>query len=215
MATMTFEYCSLHYLNQWLSYDMGFCNALASNDKKKKLDALKKASAFYRIARNLPAKYEEKKGLARYEPVLEIIDVLTPRNFEDNPVQEIRKIEKRISQIYGRGVLSLTTKILWIKIKHPILIYDSRARIALKTKNGDLESYYVAWRDDFKVHQQEIAAACAKLPDLYKYSVNQDIGTNDYIKMISSELWFHERVFDIYLWNKGNNGTNESPKPAA
>lgn len=25
------------------------------------------------------------------------------------------------------------------------------------------------------------------------------------IKKLSSELWFQERVFDIYLWNIGNN----------
>lgn len=206
MATKTFEYCSLYYLNLWLTYDMGYCQALANGNKNEKLTALKNAGGFYRVARNLPSEYDEKEGLARYEPVLDIIDPLKPIQFENNPVKEIREIEKRISEKYGdRSVLSLTTKFLWIKIKRPILIYDSQARIAVGTKNGDLDTYYEKWREGFKANQGEIGEVCLKLTDMNKYAVNQEIGTKEYIKMISDEAWFHERVFDIYLWNKGNN----------
>lgn len=114
MATNTFEYCSLHYLNQWLTYDINYCQALANGNKNEKLTALKNAGGFYRVARNLPSEYDEKKGLARYEPVLDIIDLLKPIQFENDPVKEIRGIEKRISEKYGdRSVLSLTTKFLW------------------------------------------------------------------------------------------------------
>ena len=141
MATKTFEYCSLHYLNQWLTCDMGYCQVLANGNKNEKLAALKNTGGFYRVARNLPSEYDEKKGLSRYEPVLDIIDSLKPIQFENNPVKEIRQIEKRISEKYGdRSVLSLTTKFLWIKIKQPILIYDSQARIAVGTENGNLDT---------------------------------------------------------------------------
>jgi len=206
MAIKTFEYCSLHYLNQWLTYDMGYCQALANGNKSEKLTALKNAGGFYRVARNLPSEYDEKKGLARYEPVLDIIDPLKPIQFENNPVEEILEIEKSISEKYGnRSVLSLTTKFLWIKIKQPILIYDSQARIAVGTENGVLDAYYEKWREEFKANQREIVEVCSKLPDMNKYTVNQEIGTKEYIREISNETWFHERVFDIYLWNKGNN----------
>lgn len=154
----------------------------------------------------MPSEYDEKKGLARYEPVLDIIDLLKPIQFENDPVKEIRGIEKRISEKYrDRSVLSLTTKFLWIKIKQPILIYDSQARIAVGTENGDLDTYYEKWREGFKDNQREIVEACFKLTDMNKYAVNQEIGTKEYIKAVSGEAWFHERVFDIYLWNKGNN----------
>jgi len=46
MASQTFEYCSLHYLNQWLTYDRGYCQALYNGNKEEKLSALKSAGWF-------------------------------------------------------------------------------------------------------------------------------------------------------------------------
>lgn len=202
MATKTFEYCSLEYLNQWFTNDRGYCQALANGDKSEKLAALKSAGGFYKVARNLDSKYE--KGLIRYEPVLDIIDPLKPSQFENDTVKEIREIEGRLSEKYGnKSLLSLTTKFLWIKIKQPILIYDSRAMDALGTESGDLEAYYKKWREEFKANQKEIVEVCSKLADMNKYAVNQEVGTKEYIRKISNNTWFHERVFDIYLWNKG------------
>jgi hypothetical protein len=206
MATKTFEYCSLEYLNQWFTYDMGYCQALATGNRSEKLTALKSAGGFYRVGRNLPSEYDEKKGLMRYEPVLDIIDPIEPNHFENNPVNKIFQIERRISEGYGnKNLISLTTKFLWIKIKQPIIIYDSQARKALGTENGALDAYYKKWREEFKANQREIVEACSKLPDMNKYAVNQEIGTKEYIRKISDKTWFHERVFDNYLWNKGNS----------
>ncbi|MGA7564272.1 MAG: hypothetical protein WBW55_13780 [Desulfobaccales bacterium] len=205
MPTTTFEYCSLDYLNQWFSNDMGYCQALANGNKSEKLDALKSAGSFYKVARNLPSKYDEKKELERYAPVFEIIDPLRRDQFENDPVKQIREIEKRIAEKYGnKSLLSLTTKFLWIKIKQPILIYDSRAMDALGTESGDLEAYYKKWREEFKANQKEIVEVCSKLADMNKYALNQEVGTKKYIMEISNKTWFHERVFDNYLWNKGN-----------
>lgn len=206
MAAKTFEYCSLHYLNLWLTYDRGYCEALANGNRSEKLTTLKNAGGAYSVGRNLPSKYDEKKGLDRYEPVLDIIDPLKPEDFKNDPVKKILEIERKISEKYGnRSVLSLTTKFLWIKIKWPILIYDSQARSAIDTEDGALDAYYEKWRKEFKTNQGEIIEVCSKLPDMNKYVVNQEIGTKEYIREISDKTWFHERVFDIYLWNKGSN----------
>jgi len=201
MATYTFDYCSLYYLNQWLEHDKKYSEALEDGNETTKLSALKKALSFYGIARNLPTEYDEKKGLTRYKPVLDIIDSLKAEDFQDNIVEKICKVEARISQKYGnKGVLSLSTKLLWLKLKSPIIIYDNQARLALGTKVGDLDSYYNCWRKKFEVHSEEISNACERLYKMSKYAVDQDIGTKDYIQNISSEQWFKERVFDIYLW---------------
>lgn len=206
MAIQTFEYCSLHYLNQWLTYDRGYFQALSKGDKENKLTALKNAGDFYRVARNLPSEFDEKKGVARYQPVLEILDEVNQNQFQVNPVERILEIERKISAKYGnRNVLSLTTKFLWLKVKQPILIYDSQARIAVGTENGDLDAYYEKWQEAFKKYQNQVKKACSKLPDLHLYVVDQEVGTKEYIKDVSSKSWFHERVFDIYLWSKGNN----------
>jgi len=175
-------------------------------NKNEKLTKLKKAGIFYRIARNLPSEYDEKQGLKRYQPILDIIDPLSPGDFKSNPVQEIMEIKREISKKYGdRNVLSATTKFLWLKIKQPILIYDSQARSALGTENSDLDAFYAKWREEFKANQGKIVEACSKLQGMNKYAVNQETGTKQYIKDISDKAWFHERVFDIYLWYKGSN----------
>lgn len=202
----TFEYSSLYYLNQWLSYDRGYCLALSGTNQKEKLSALKSAGGFYRVARNVPTAFDEKIGIERYQPVLDIIDNLSIEQFEKDPVEKILEIETEISSRYGdRGVLSLTTKFLWLKFKSPILIYDSQARIAVESKDGDLQSYYENWLAEFENHKEEIQSVCKKLSGLSLYAVDQRFANRQYIDEISSSKWFHERVFDIYLWSKGNN----------
>ena len=47
MAIHTFEYCSLHYLNQWLEYDRRFYQALTKGNEKDKFNALNEAASFY------------------------------------------------------------------------------------------------------------------------------------------------------------------------
>src|SRR5882724_1155823 len=67
-----------------------------------------------------------------------------------------------------------TTKFLWIKIKQPILIFDSQARNALGIRNNNgLEDFYVKWRAGFEDNKTAIANACSKLPDMNKYALQQ------------------------------------------
>ncbi len=200
---ISFEYCSLHYLNWWLSHDMICCQAFDKGDKAEKLNALKEVAAHYSIARNLPTEFDLDKGFARYEPILNIIDALPSNTFESHDiVAKITEIEGQISKVYGGDKkLSLTTKFLWMKFKHPVVIYDAMVRTALDTNDGDLEVYYEKWREQFAVHKKEIVAACAQLASVHQYAANQEIGTKEYIDQISSEQWFHERVLDTYLWH--------------
>src|SRR6266446_7840395 len=95
-------------------------------------------------------------------------------------------------------------KFLWIKIKQPILIFDSQARNALGIRNNNgLEDFYVKRRAGFEDNKTAILNACLKLPDMNKYALQQM--TKASIREISNQPWFHERVFDTYLWHKGTN----------
>ncbi len=205
MPTQTFEYCSLQYLNQWIIHDSRYCDALANGSKSTRLDALKDAAGFYKISRNLPKAGDTEKGLPRYKPLLDVIESVKPADFKKDPVQRIRKVESTISHKYGgRGVLSLTTKVLWLKVKRPIILYDKQARTAIGTKDGDLDGYYTEWREAFELFSGQIATACKKLVRMSKYTADKDLATATYIKDATAQTWFHERVFDIYLWNKGD-----------
>ncbi|MDP2804364.1 MAG: hypothetical protein Q8O24_00325, partial [Gallionellaceae bacterium] len=110
MNKISFEYCSLHYLNWWLTHDRDYCQALDGNDKEAKLAAFTKMAGLYSVARNLPTEFDIGEGLDRYEPILNIVDALAPSTFEGNDViAKITEIEGLISKAYGGNKkLSLT-----------------------------------------------------------------------------------------------------------
>ncbi len=200
--SITFEYCSLTYLNQWLDRDKEFFEVLNSRDRHQKLDTLKKAATFYGIARNLPKAYDEQKGYKRYEPLLNILEKRIKITVSFNLISTINEFNKKISSAYGgRNTLSLTTKMLWLKYRNPFIMYDSQARHALSSRDGDIEEYVSLWHKAFKANAEKVKCACKKLPNLYEYTCEKT--TKKYIKSIINEQWFRDRVFDIYLWNEG------------
>jgi hypothetical protein len=203
-----FKFCALHYMNQWISQDRAYCEALAGHNRSKKLDTLRSAAAFYRIARTLHKRYEEREGLQRFEPVLDIIDAQTREDFEgDKLLLAIEKVRIEISRKYGdRGVLSLTTKFLWLKIKSPVIIYDSRASRALRTVPGDIGDYYAEWRKTYESFSEQIDVACSSLQDVFEYTLNPKLATRKFIAETAVQHWFKERVLDIYLWYRGSGG---------
>lgn len=200
----SWEYFSLYYLDMWLRHDRLYHESLNNGTREEKLISIKKAATYYNVARNLPKEHDEDIGRARYEPLLDIIDQVCASEFSNDTITSIINVQNTISEAYGdRSVLSLTTKFLWLRIRNPIIIYDSQARRALNTNNGDLSEFYKAWRIEYDAHSNDIAAACTKLSGVSKYSCDQTIATPTYVQHISAEPWFQERVFDVYLWHKG------------
>ena len=205
MPRVNFNYFALHYLNLWLSKDRKFCEALEGHDEVAKLRALAEAAVFYRVARNLRKVHDVENGILRYKPVLDVIDPVAAITFQGAQlIPAIMEVSRQISQKYGdRGVMSLTTKFLWLKMKSPIVIYDSQARKALGTNPEDIIDYYSKWRKQFDSYSSEIDVACAALPRVTEYSA-PDAPTPQYVQEIASQPWFKERVFDVYLWSLGS-----------
>jgi len=208
-SRISFDFCALKYLNMWLNEESRWVRAMSSGVDSEKLAAMFEFGAAYRISRNLYRKYEVDAGLQlpRLQPVLEIIDPLTADDFAGKKlVPAVEKVCARISERYGgRGVQSATTKFLWLKLQSPIVIYDRQARIAVGSSTADLSDYYARWHALFQDHRSEIAAACARLDEVRQYTVEPPAITPDFMRDIASQKWFHERVFDIYLWSIGTN----------
>ena len=199
-----FEFCSLSYLNMWLSQDRLFIENLASNNRSDQLKELGKIAAAYRIARNLPLAGDKHKDKKRYEPVLKIINRISGPVEEKKVICLVTKTKKEICEEYNiNEALSLTTKFLWFKFQSPILIYDSRARNALKTETGNYENFCKEWKKLYEENIEEIKNACKKLPKMAIYTNSPDFATEEKIKEISQKKWFMERVFDNYLWHAG------------
>ena len=206
MTDVSFNYCALYYLNQWLSKDKHYSETLAKNDKAAKLAVLKDAAGFYRVARNLPKTGDEGKKLARYEPVLNILDGIKPSDIiRGNVTEKIAEISDKISDKYedAKGTTSLTSKFVWQKVKIPVVIYDSRVRTALALTSTSYENYYNCWHKKYRKSVSQIQQACEALVDMHEYVIDQQIGTREYIAEIAQKPWFRERVFDIYLWHRG------------
>jgi len=202
-----FKYSALYYLNQWISKDRRYYQSLAGNDESEKLQVLQDAATFYRVARNLPVLHDEGRGLRRYKPVLDIIDAQTSAAFQGEALlPSIKRVRDAISAQYGgREVLSLTTKFLWLRIRSPIIIYDSQARKALDAPLGNIHEFYSQWREMFKRCAQEIDAACTSLQDVGEYVADPIVATPRYIAEMASQQWFRERVLDVYLWHRGGD----------
>jgi hypothetical protein len=203
-----FKYYALHYLDLWVSQDKPCCEALDGSDESMKLETLREAAKAYRIVRNLRTRYDEGKGLRRYAPVLKIIDALDRADFRgEKLLPSIKKVRNEIRAKYGRrDVLSATTKFLWLKMKSPIIIYDNQARKALRAAPGDIDEYYARWQQEFNRYEQQIRAACLSLPKVHEYAKRPEIATRQHIAKIAAKGWFRERVFDVYLWQRGLDG---------
>jgi hypothetical protein len=198
------EYFSFHYLDMWLKHDKNCHEILNHGSPEQKLVAITKATKFYSVARTLPKDYDVDINKPRYEPILEIIDGINANDFVNNPLDAIKRVNGQISNAYGNnGVLSATTKLLWLKVRSPVIIYDAQVRRALNTEAGNFEAFYQAWQNDYENHREEIAAVCAQLSTVARYAYNQDIATEAYVREISAQPWFQERVFDVYLWDRG------------
>lgn len=203
-SAISFEHCSLGYLNQWITYDMKYCAAFETGSKKQQLEQLNKAGGFYRVARNAPTKFDLLKKLQRYEPIIDLFDSLSSEKHKD-PIALVNNVSEHISKSYGgTGTLSLTSKFLWIKFKSPIVIYDSQAKKALNFKDNDYKSYFDCWTQEFHNNKDKIQSALKSLHRMHNYTVNTMIGTRQYIQRLTQEKWFHERVFDYYLWMIGS-----------
>ena len=202
MRNHNFKYSALRYLDQWLSRDKYFCSEFRAAARPTRLIALRRAAAFYGVSRNLPKEFDSAERLG---PLLSILDSVNRDDFEGGRESTaVLEARRRIAERYGdRGVLSLTTKMLWLKFRTPLVIYDSQARNALGTKAGDLEGYVHIWRKTFEAKHPEISDACESLVTVRDYCLDPGVATAGYIKELAEQRWFQERVLDNYLWNRG------------
>ena len=202
-----FEFSALKYLNMWLAGEQTWVQAMREGIREKKLGAMAQFAAAYRISRNLHRKYEsiDGKQTDRFAPVLDIIDKLRSSQFEGDQLRATTQdIAHAVSARYGgRGVLSATTKFLWLKLQHPIVIYDRQARVALGLKSQDLGEYLTRWRQAYDAQKSYVEAACRKLPDVCDFWAIPDALTENDVEGVIHSPWFRERVFDIYLWTIG------------
>lgn len=203
------EYCSLHYLRQWLDNERHLHTALNSDDVGIIERGISDAVRFFMVARNLPRKFDVEKGLTRYEPLLyAFLSIRKTDVTEANYIEVIDHFKSAISEVYGgKSLISLSSKLLWLRYQDPFIIYDSRVRSTLKVPSGNYSLYAKEWLESFSKDRSEIATICGNLPVISRYiEFEFDEADVRETKEISDRQWFHKRVFDIYLWHLAGVG---------
>jgi len=201
MTRNKYKPAAFTYLNQWFLKDERYVTALSTGTGEEKLRALQDAAGFYRIARNLPRRHEDGP---RFGGLLSILQgVETQGHTEATILNTVSTVGDQISARYGeRGVLSATTKFLWLKLRSPVVIYDRQARLELGTRDGDVHAFYEAWRNRFRADLDEIREASLALMEVTDFCVRPAADSN-YVESVVQSQWFHERVLDISLWQAG------------
>lgn len=116
-----------------------------------RLGQLMRAAWIYGAARNLGGGAGVDTA-ARYAPLLGILDALPADLPQRGFAHTVDFAKRSIRHAYpaSNGLDSFASKMLWLPSGPPFVVYDSRARAALKVRTNDLQAYEAAWRGRFQ-----------------------------------------------------------------
>lgn len=198
--TMSMHSAALRYLDQWFNTEEPIRRRLRGADREQQRTALKRGAAFFRISRNFGTKYE--RDVPRYDPVLDALGSL-PRRCAGGVDEVVRDLARTLKHTYEKNVLSAASKLLWLTYRDPIVIYDSRGRRALGTRDGDYPAFRAAWEERWANSRARIIQACTDLPSALQWAACGNRVTRHEVATVVRQGWFRRRVLDIALWDEG------------
>jgi hypothetical protein len=196
----SFRLCAEHYLKQWCDYDRMFFLTFSGGPVSCGL--LREMCLKYGVDRTVPG-----LGPEKYKRFAEMLNRYqnTEMTREDVP-NIIQKELLNMREAYGLSFLSAITKAFWMMKRHPVAIYDSKARRGLRhhgLPGGDNNScvYFDSWfiffeRDDTR---RGLDDAMAWLRNLRNPPKERNLSTNELDEITRSE-WFRNRVADMRLF---------------
>ena len=199
----TFQYCALKYLLLWERAEHSLHEAIKENPSS---DDLRRAMRHFGVARN----FKDISDNANADSVITALkDVGTDAALSPN--EKVERLAAAFKVRFNHSNLSAASKLLWLRYRHPHIIFDARANSALKLlnpefdgRNRDYAEYASAWRTEFNKCHPEVCSAVEQLsglqPSLQPF---MPAGYESTKSIDPREFWFVERVFDIYLWELG------------
>jgi len=189
------------YLNDWRWFDKRFFEKIASENSSDRLSGFYEAAKYYKVTRNFVTLDEPK----RLEAASSILHKVSSHITDENVVATVNSLAKSFQEKYGKNAVSAASKLLWLRVRSPVIIFDSRALKWLKTNGypvpygGGYGEYRKKWLAAFQEHEVRIQSACAGLVAVRKYTHAHE-ESEKAISDLCSSRWFKERVFDKYLW---------------
>jgi hypothetical protein len=196
----SFEYCSLRYLLLWETEERELHAAMT--DRPSPL-ALRASMQHFRIARSFKGVAEERNARL----ILNALDRVG-NNGTSSPCDNVMALATEFQNLFGKFNVSAASKLLWLTFRSPYIIYDARAVAALRSlgckfENKDYPKYYAAWHSRYDQHKVEIERAAERLTTLQPFFTTWH-DSEESLRAVTRQLWFHERVFDNYLWEMGD-----------
>lgn len=192
-------YCALRYLLLWEQQERILHEAMRGFPSGADL---RKVLHNYRVARTF-------KGIGKRENAERVLDKLRAIGDDNSltPVAKVESLTEEFTNDFEKSNLSAATKLLWLRYRGPYRIYDARAVRALKCRGRRFNSrnygqYAEAWQLEFHTKQVCIDSAIDLLPGLQPF-LSQWHETTTSIRQLTTQQWFQERIFDIYLWELG------------
>jgi hypothetical protein len=194
----------------WAKSEVRLHDALSRNEVS---DAdISKALHYFKVARNFHG-IQRKENAGRIASlVLEQSSHLT----ESNAANRVTSLADAFEKHFGSRNISAASKLLWLRKRFPVVILDSQAVSGLGMSQAvartDYPAYVRKWRDEFLEVHDEIRVAASKLSGIKEFTLLWE-SSNAEIKAITSTTWFHERVFDQFLWVKGSKSSPLEEEP--
>ena len=200
---MTHRGAAEYLLERWVADEERIHLALQARSVPAQRAALGRAAVYFGVARSLRTSAEAVAGLPRFELLRRAIATVrapdvSPARFEATTIAVARDVASR----YGGGLyLSLASKLLWAKFRHPFVIYDSVVREHLGTPRGDYGAYLEAWRARYAKQERAIRSACDALASGRQRAADEST-IPPATRSIASEEWFRRRVLDVFIWHR-------------
>lgn len=168
-------------------------------------DAIRKSLKHFGISRSFEGIASDPSALQYIADALR--DITQHGNLTANEAQEkVALLTKQLKTKFKRSSVSAASKLLWLKHRTPFIIYDSRATFALGfVRKPTYSDYCAEWRRNYEGSHSAIAAASSRLCEITGF-LSSWLRSPDALSTITREDWFHERTFDVYLWETGGDG---------
>jgi hypothetical protein len=233
----SFEFCALRFLYQWASNERELHKKLS--DPNADIAAVRAGLAFFKVSRNFrgisPSKEtraekkkspsarkkvraaKKKRAQARAQVVVDaLVGISRPK--KDQVTASVRILTQKLHRTFKKSNVSAASKLLWLRFRHPVVIYDKRAARGLaklgtnfngiggrSTVAKQYDAYYQQWDLAFKHNRDDIDRALKWLTNEAPRRIRPAGVSDAEFRKIVKAAWFRSRVFDIYLWEIGGD----------
>ncbi len=204
MSKPEFEFCALRFLTQWQESESALFKAIRNPAPTE--ENIRRALAYFQVARSFKGINDAGNTAFIRKSLINVRE----REALSSPEARVDSLARKFETRFHQRNVSAASKLLWLSERDPFIIYDTRAIRALSRDfgyeftQGTYGEYSKAWRAEYTNHKYDIKHAVEKLPKARLFMRNCALSDHELLKMVK-KTWFRERVFDIFLWEVGED----------